>query len=107
MTGQPWLTALGTGASGVDAMMNGDTSSSTAKETGGALSEVLEGLKEVWKNPADDNPADTPAKSTLKKLGKIANKNSSNATAPTSIPSCVRSDTTMYPDIRRNSFGRW
>ena len=51
-TGQSWLIALGTGMQGMNAMMNGNSSMQTGQATSGALNEVLNGLKDVWKNPA-------------------------------------------------------
>ena len=60
VTGQPWLTALGTGMKATDSLINGsgDTDSQT---------DALEKLKNVitgWKNPASGNIA---------KAAKIAN----------------------------------
>lgn len=60
--GMPWLSTLGMGMSGVDSLMNGGGSSAggtqAAKQTGGALSELLKGIKTgTWENPADGNPA--------------------------------------------------
>ena len=52
VTGQPWLSAMGMGMQGANAMMNGDTSMQTATTTSGAMSEVLSSLKDIWKNPA-------------------------------------------------------
>ena len=50
--GVPWLGALGTGMQGMNAMMNGDSSMGTATATSGAMNEILNGLKDIWKNPA-------------------------------------------------------
>ena len=52
VTGQPWLSTLGMGMQGANAIMNGDTNMQTATTTSGAMSEVLNGLKDIWKNPA-------------------------------------------------------
>lgn len=51
-TGQPWLSALGTGMQGMNAMMNGDNSVQTTTATSGAMNEILNNLKDVWTNPA-------------------------------------------------------
>ena len=60
--GMPWLSTLGMGMSGVDSLMNGGGSSTgstqAAVKTGGALGELLKGIKTgTWENPADGNPA--------------------------------------------------
>lgn len=67
ITGQPWLSALGIGMSGANAMMNGDASSGTIDKTAGSINEVLSGLKGIWTNPADNNIAKTPEKATQDK----------------------------------------
>ena len=82
LTGQPWLSALGMGMQGANAMMNGDTSTDTATKTSGALNEVLSGLKDIWSTPTDDNPAKSEAKNAMDKLKKIANKASSGSGTP-------------------------
>ena len=51
-TVQPWLSALGTGMQGMNAMMNGNSSMQTGQATSGAMNELLNSLKDVWKNPA-------------------------------------------------------
>lgn len=59
MTGQPWLTALGTGMSGVDTLMNGDGTAASkdevAKKTGEAWKEIYDRMKARWKNATEDN----------------------------------------------------
>ena len=52
VTGQPWLGALGTGMQGMNSMMNGDSNIQTGQATAGALNEVLNNLKDIWRNPA-------------------------------------------------------
>ena len=54
--GMPWLSTLGMGMSGVDSLMNGNSGSQALTQTGGALSELLKGMKtSSWENPADGN----------------------------------------------------
>ena len=80
LTGQPWLSALGTAAHGANAMMNGnDTSMDTAEKTSGALNEVLTGLKSVWSKPTDNNPAKSEAKNAADKISEALGTNSSTS----------------------------
>ena len=61
-TGQPWLTALGTGAGITDKMMNGGCFGtgdiSSAAEALGKLKDAITG----WKNPASGNIAKAASK---------------------------------------------
>ncbi|MBQ7220817.1 MAG: hypothetical protein IJS28_07550 [Synergistaceae bacterium] len=78
--GQPWLSALGMGMSGVDSLMNGGSSSGgstqAAKQTGGALSELLKGIKTGWENPAAGNIGSGQPGDDTKVLQKIREINS-------------------------------
>ncbi len=65
--GQPWLGALGTGMQGMNAIMNGNSNMSTANATNTSLSAMLDKLKNIWKNPADDNIAKTEQQNAQKK----------------------------------------
>ena len=61
MFGMPLLTTLGTGMSGVDALMNGGGNANTITQTGGALGELLKTMS-GWVNPTDGNVASTAGK---------------------------------------------
>lgn len=56
MFGVPLLTTLGTGMSGIDAMMNGGGNAGTITQTGGALSDLLKTMS-GWSKPTDGNVA--------------------------------------------------
>ena len=82
--GVPWLSALGTVSSGADALINGgggSSSGSVAQETGGALGTVLNGLKDVWEKPTDNNIAKTQEQQAADKIQSIGEK---SGTAKTS-----------------------
>ena len=70
-TGQPWLSALGTGMRGINAMMNGDSNMETGEKTDEAFNKVLDKLKNIWKNPADNNIAKTDQQNTVEKAQDI------------------------------------
>ena len=83
VTGQPWLTALGTGMKATDSLINGngDTDSQT---------DALEKLKNVitgWKNPASGNIANV--------AGKAAK--AANAVSPV----------TDYDELLGRGWGAW
>ena len=83
VTGQPWLTALGTGMKATDSLINGngDTDSQT---------DALEKLKNVitgWKNPASGN--------ITKVAGKAAKM--ANAVSPA----------TDYNELLSRGWGAW
>ena len=87
LTGQPWLSALGTAAHGANAMMNGnDTSMDTAEKTSGALNEVLTGLKSVLSKPTDNNPAKSEAKNAADKISEALDTNSGTPVADVASP---------------------
>ncbi len=69
--GMPWLGALGTGMQGANAMMNGDSRMETANATSGAMNEILDKLKNAWKNPAEGNIAKTEQQNAVEKAQKI------------------------------------
>ena len=82
--GVPWLSALGTVSSGADALINGgggSSSGSVAQETGGALGTVLNGLKDIWTKPTDNNIAKTQEQQAADKIQSIGEK---SGTAKTS-----------------------
>lgn len=54
LTGQPWLTALGTGMSAANSMINGNGNS--AAQSIGAFQDALKGIL-GWTNPAHGNIA--------------------------------------------------
>lgn len=58
VTGQPWLTALGTGMSTVDGMINPSGGGSSGADALAKLKDVIDG----WKNPASGNIARTASK---------------------------------------------
>lgn len=53
VTGQPWLTALGTGLSGLNSQMNGGGGNNG--DATGALSEILDGLNGAWQMLSSGN----------------------------------------------------
>ena len=82
--GVPLLTTLGTAMSGADALINGGSGGDTgsvAKQTGGALNDVLSGLKDVWLKPTDNNIAKTKEQQAADKIQSIGEK---SGTAKTS-----------------------
>ena len=54
VTGQPWLTALGTGIKATDNLLNPKSSVQSNKESAGTLQEALKGLW-GWVNPASND----------------------------------------------------
>ena len=58
LTGQPWLSALGTGLNAANGMMNGNAQSA------GDLAGAIGGLINSWKNPVSGNIAKTPYQAT-------------------------------------------
>ncbi len=68
--GVPWLGALGMGMQGANAMLNGDSSMSTAQAATGAMNDVVNGLKDIWKNPSEGNIAKTEQQQAEEKLAK-------------------------------------
>ena len=84
-TGIPWLGALGTFASGTDALINGGgsgNSGNVVKETGGALGNVLNGLKDIWPSITDNNIAKTQEQQATDKMQKIAEKTGESTANP-------------------------
>ena len=74
VTGSPFLGALGTFSSGADALINGGSSGNSGnviKETGGALGNVLNGLKDIWPSITDNNIAKTQEQQATDKMQKI------------------------------------
>ena len=53
LTGQPWLTALGTGMLAANKMFNGKDD----EDTRSAFQESLKGILDYWKNPAQGSIA--------------------------------------------------
>ena len=99
-TGSPFLSALGTFSSGTDALLNGGgggNSGNVIKETGGALGNVLNGLKDIWQKPTDNNIAKTPVQQATDKMKKIAEK-----TGETDASSSVRASSTNTPEFIKN-----
>ena len=99
-TGLPWLGALGTFASGTDALINGGgsgNSGNVVKETGGALNELLKGLKDAPSSITDNNIAKTPVQQATDKMKKIAEK-----TGETDASSSVRASSTNTPEFIKN-----
>lgn len=84
-TGIPWLSALGTFSSGADALINGGSggnSASVAKQTGGALGNVLSGLKDIWPSITDNNIAKTEEQQATDKMQRIAEKTGASTANP-------------------------
>ena len=84
LTGQPWLTALGSGMKATDSLLyGGGSSGGNSIDALGKLYEVISG----WKNPASGNIA---------KIAKTAS-NAAKAVNPT----------TSYDELLRRGWGAW
>ena len=73
-TGQPWLSALGTGLGAINGAMNGDSSGGNSGS--GSLQEILENLGKTlggWFKPTDGNIAKVNSKSVDKTGLEILN----------------------------------
>lgn len=70
LTGQPWLTALGTGMKATDSLLNGNNGVNTNTNNIGALQEALKGLWE-WVNPASDNIAKSASQRMAEKVKNL------------------------------------
>ena len=70
LTGQPWLSALGTGLNAANGMMNGNAQS--AGSLAGAIGDLING----WKNPVNGNIAKTPYQATADDWARMRNMQS-------------------------------
>lgn len=70
VTGQPWLTALGTGMKATDSLLNGNNNAQTTANNIGSLQEALKGLW-GWVNPASDNVAKSAAQRLAEKARNL------------------------------------
>ena len=67
VTGQPWLTALGTGMKATDTLINGSSDADSQTDALEKLKNVITG----WKNPASGNIANVAGK-TIKAANEVS-----------------------------------
>ena len=106
-TGSPFLSALGTFSSGTDALLNGGgggNSGNVIKETGGALGNVLNGLKDIWQKPTDNNIAKTPVQQAKDKMQRIVDKTGAKDTS-SSVGASSTNTTSSLPHSYTDSNG--
>lgn len=83
ITGQPWLTALGTGMKATDSLINGSGNADSQNDALEKLKDVITG----WKNPASGN------------IAKVAGK--ASKVAGTASPA------TDYDELLSRGWGAW
>ena len=76
LTGQPWLTALGTGMSAAGKMLGGQGNMNDQKQNADAFQEAIKGLW-GWVNPASGNIAKSA--STIKDIADSVGNPSGNS----------------------------
>ena len=68
LTGQPWLSALGTGLNAANGMMNGG-----GAQSAGSLASAIGDLVNSWKNPAGGNIAKPTYQATAEDWARMRN----------------------------------
>ena len=103
--GLPWLTTLGTVASGADTLMNsGNTAMGNipaVKETGSGIRDFLDQVRQ-WKNPTDGNVAQTAAQQANKEVEQQLQAAGQNAGTQMFMPSW-----NVYGRQALGNYGRW
>ena len=105
--GMPWLGALGMGMQGINAMMNGDSSMSTAQKATGGINDLITGLKDVWKNPSEGNIAKTEQQQAADKIADTLGKSSGGNIGSTSAGTASTSWPSWGQDYTDASGNRW
>lgn len=102
-TGQPWLTTLGMGMSGLNGVLNGGgigSAAEAAAKTAGNddLEGLLKKLKDGWKNPASGNVAKSAEEQAKEEIARrFGNTAQSIATAANSVGAVQPVTTNNWP----------